>query len=343
MERIKIGFIGCGGIARARHVPELAENANTELSAFCDVIPDRAQYLADLYGGNIYTDYREVLKRGDIDAIFVLCRNDMHAVITIDALNASKHVMCEKPMAATEEQCKQMIKAAEMNKRLLMIGHNQRLLPAHIKAREIIKSGEYGKVISFRTTFGHTGCENFSIDGSATWLFKKEPAVFGTLADLGVHKADLIRYLLGENITEVSAFAGILAKKDDKNKMIEVEDNACCLFRTESNIIGTLTASWTYEIEDNSTKIYFEKAIMSIYDDPVNDIIISFRDGKKKKYKLGGIQTNENQFKSGIPDEFINSIIENREPIIKPEDGLQAIRIILACLESAETGQKILL
>lgn len=115
-----------------------------------------------------------------------------------------------------------------------MIGHNQRFVPSHQKAKEIIENGELGKIYSFRTTFDHGGPEGWSIDGKASWFFQKDQAFIGAM---GVHKADLIRYLLGEEIREVAAFVETNAKTET-----DVDDNSVCILKTESGIIGT--ASW---------------------------------------------------------------------------------------------------
>lgn len=343
MDKIKVGFIGCGQIARLRHIKELVDHPRVEFAAFCDIVQESAREFADLYGGKAYTDHRELLKEKDIDAVFVLNANIAHAKTAVDALNAGKHVMCEKPMAVSLEECRAMIEAAEKNDKILMTGYNQRLVPTHVKAREIIASGEYGRVLTVRSTFGHRGSEYFSLGGLSTWLYKKELAGFGVIGDLGVHKIDLIQFLLNDKISEVSAIVDTLAKKNDKGVKIDVDDNALCIFRTAKGIIGSMTASWTYILEDNSTSIYFEKATMKILESPEYDIQIAEHDGAVKTYSLGGIQTNKNQFKTGIPEEFINSIAENRKPIIGLGDGLDAIKVVLACLESSATGSRVII
>jgi predicted dehydrogenase len=341
MKKLRIGIVGCGKISEERHTKELATNPKAELVVFCDIVKERAIAMAEPFSADICEDYREVLVREDVDAVFVCCYNNMHAQISIDAMNAGKHVMCEKPMAISTELCEQMISAAEQNNCTLMVGHNQRLVPSHIKAREIICSKQYGDVITFRTTFGHRGCEYFSHGGLSTWFFKKAYSGFGACADLGVHKADLIRYLLGEEIAEVSAFAGTLHKRNDKDELIEVEDNAICLLRTESGKIGTLTASWTYAQEDNSTVIQMADRTMRILDDPMADIQLVDRDGNIEKMWLGGIQTNKVQFESGIPAEFVDAVLTGRKPIATGYDGLMGVKIIEGCLESARQGHTI--
>ncbi|MBO1914739.1 Gfo/Idh/MocA family oxidoreductase, partial [Microvirga sp. 3-52] len=99
-----------------------------------------------------------------------------------------------------------MIKAATEANKKLMIAHNQRFVPSHAKARQLIANGEIGKIYSFRTAFGHGGPEQWSVDGADSWFFKKDQAFIGAMGDLGVHKADLLRFLLGEEFVEVAGF-----------------------------------------------------------------------------------------------------------------------------------------
>ncbi|MRX73888.1 gfo/Idh/MocA family oxidoreductase [Bacillus lacus] len=335
MGKIRIGVIGCGSIAKHRHLPEYAANNEVEIVALCDKVEERAAELAKEYGARSYKDYEELLKSDDIDAVSVCTPNYLHAPISIAALAAGKHVLCEKPMAISEEEAQQMITAAENNNRKLMIAHNQRFVPSHVRAREIIESGEAGKIYSFRTSFGHGGPEGWSADGKDSWFFKKEQAFIGAMGDLGVHKTDLLRYLLGEEFTEVAALVETSAKKGST-----VDDSAVCVLKTESGIIGTLAASWSYVAkEDNSTIIYGEKAILRLEEDPAYSLIVQYQTGETVKYELGGIQTNESggQSNSLVVDHFIDSIRQDTEPAISGAEGLKSLRVVLAALKSNET------
>src|SRR5207245_3514919 len=138
--------------------------------------------------------------------------NALHAQQTIEALNAGKHVLCEKPMATTREDAKAMLAAAEKNKKFLMIGLNQRLMPPHIRAKEILQAGKLGKVLSSRPAFKHPGPEGCSVDAGKSWFFKKGQAYMGVTGDLGVHKADLMRWLLDQAFAEVG---GIITTIDE--------------------------------------------------------------------------------------------------------------------------------
>src|SRR5690625_7963417 len=119
-----------------------------------------------------------------------------------------------------------------------MIGHNQRFVSSHQKAKELIVAGELGEIYSFRTTFGHGGPEQWSAEGEDSWFFKKEEAFIGAMGDLGVHKADLLRYLLGEEFSEVAAFIETNAKENT-----DVDDNAVFILRSESGVIEIGRAS----------------------------------------------------------------------------------------------------
>lgn len=336
MSTLKVGVIGCGSIAKYRHLPEYKLNKNVEIVAVCDIVAERAEKMAEEYGAKAFSDYKEVLRLEDIDAISVCLPNYLHAPVSIDALNAGKHVICEKPMATSKEEAEAMINAAKRNDKKLMIAHNQRFVASHQKAKEIIESGKLGKIYSFKTTFGHPGPEGWSVDGAGSWFFNKEKAFIGAMGDLGVHKADLMRYLLGE-FTEVGAFIETNAKQNT-----DVDDNAVCILRTESGIIGTLSASWAYMSGgDNSTIIYGEKGTLRLEADPEYSLIEEYRDGSVVYHKLDKIQTNEEggQSTSHVINHFVDCIVENKVPLINGEEGMKSLQIILAALESKETKQ----
>jgi predicted dehydrogenase len=276
-----------------------------------------------------------------VDAVVVCTPNKYHAPITIAALEAGKHVLCEKPMATSLADANRMIATAERVGRKLMIGHNQRLMAAHVKAKQILDSGILGRVLTFRTAFGHPGPEMWSQDkGPHTWFFKKDMAYVGSMGDLGVHKTDLIRWLLGEEVKEVGAFVETLDKVDETGTPITVDDNAVCILRMESGAVGQLAASWTYKRgEDNSTRLYCEKGMMLLGEDPDYPVEVRLTSGETAMYQVGAMATNEVQVESGIPRMFVNALLEDKAPEIGGEEGLRALAIVVACLESQQTGR----
>jgi UDP-N-acetylglucosamine 3-dehydrogenase len=336
MGKIKVGVIGCGSIARRRHLIEYAANEQVDIVAVCDIVEERANEMAQQYGAKAFADYKELMQLEEIDAISVCLPNHLHAPVSIAASNAGKHVLCEKPMATSKQEAEAMIAAAKANNKKLMIAHNQRFVASHQKAKELIDSGKLGKIYSFKTTFGHPGPEAWSIDGAESWFFNKEKAFIGAMGDLGVHKADLMRYLLGE-FTEVGAFIETNAKKNT-----EVDDNAVYVLRTSSGIIGTLAASWSYVTGgDNSTIIYGENGILRLEADPEYSLIEEYRSGETVYHKLEKIQSNKEggQTNTHVIEHFIACITEDKEPLITGEEGLKSLEIVLAALQSNETKQ----
>jgi UDP-N-acetylglucosamine 3-dehydrogenase len=339
MTKLRVGIVGCGSITKYRHAPEYAYNDAAEIVAFCDPNLERAALMAEEYGGKVYTDYLDMFQNEALDAVSICTPNLYHAPISIAAARAGFHVLCEKPMAASETEALRMIAAAEESGVVLMVGHNQRLMPAHQKAKEILQSGEMGKVLTFRTAFGHPGPESWSADGKESWFFQKDIAIVGAMGDLGVHKADLIRWLLDDEVVEVGAFMETLHKEDT-----EVDDNAICILRMKQGAMGTLTASWTYyKGEDNSTLLYCENGVIKIGTDPVDQVIVENIDGTVLRYNVGAISTNTGQTHSGVIDSFIFSILTNTPPAISGEEGMKSLKVILAALESAETKKLVVI
>lgn len=339
----KIGIIGCGKIAQVRHLPEYADNKNVKLVGYYDISHERAKEMANKYGGQAYSSYHRLLELSDIDAVSVCTANYSHAEIAIAALNAGKHVLCEKPMATTLSDCEAMVNAAKESGKFLMIGHNQRFAKAHVKARQLIADGVIGDIVSFRTTFGHGGPETWSVDpGQNTWFFNKNKAVMGAMADLGVHKTDLIHFLTGQTIIETTARLSTIDKRDATGALIGVDDNAICIYRLSGGAVGSMTASWTfYGEEDNSTVLYGTKGIMRIYEDPAHSIKVTGNDKKVTYFDTDQIQTNDNQTKSGVIDAFVDCLVNNKQPEISGSEALKAMRVIFASVESSETGRSI--
>ena len=337
---IKVGIIGCGKIAQVRHIPEYAANPNAEVYGFYDINLARAEALAAKYGGKAFATYEELLADPAIEAVSVCAANHVHAEITIAALKAGKHVLCEKPMAVTLEECEAMVAAAKESGKYLMIGQNQRLAKAHAKAKELIEQGAIGKVLTFRTIFGHGGPETWSIDpGSNVWFFDKTKAAMGAMADLGIHKTDMIQYVLGSKIVKTQAVLTTLDKKDATGGLIGVDDNAICIYQMENGVIGTMTASWTYyAAEDNTTVIYGTKGELRLYDDPKYSVQQINADGTRIDYQIDQIQTNDNQTASGVIDLFVDCLVEKKEPEISGENVLHAMKAVFASIESSAKG-----
>lgn len=341
MKPIRVAFIGCGKIAQVRHIPEFAAHDGAKIAGYYNRTPERAKDMAKKYGGAVYSSVEELLADDGVDAVVISVANRLHAAYTLAALSAGKHVLCEKPMALTLKDCTTMVEKSKETGRHLLIGHNQRLTPAHRKARALVEEGAIGKVLSFRTTFGHGGPEGWSIrPGKDTWFFDQENAGMGVMADLGIHKTDLLQYLTGEKVTEVTASLHTLDKTGPEGKLIAVDDNAFCIYRLSGGAVGTLTVSWTfYGPEDNSTILYGTEGMIRIYDDPQVSLRLQKKSGEVVDYPLETIQTNENQTVSGVAEAFLQEISSGEPSVLSAEEALSAMAAVFTALESSRKGK----
>ncbi len=337
---VKYGVIGCGAIAQRRHLPEAAANPDSKVAAVADPVKERVEEIAKKYGGKPFTDYKEMLKSGEVDAVVVCGPNATHAAMSIDALNAGKHVLCEKPMATTREDAAAMITAAEKNQKYLYIGMNQRLMPPHVRAKEILRSGRLGKVLSFRTSFKHPGPEGWSVDGGKSWFFKKGQAFMGVSGDLGVHKADLMRWLLGQEIVEIGGYVSTLDKRDPEGHLIDLDDNAILAMKTDAGVIGSMILSWTnYGKEENYTVIYCTNGVLSLGVDPTYGLVVDYRNGDREMHKVGEMSTNLKQVASGVIDSFTQDILKNKPPEVDGREGYKSLDVILTAMEASKQGK----
>lgn len=337
---MNVGIIGCGKIAQVRHAPEYAAHPGCRIRKLFDVNKERAAQVAAQYGAEMCESYEQILQDNQIDAVSVCVINKEHARFTIEALNAGKHVICEKPMAVTLEECRQMVEAAERNDRVLLIAQNQRLLKSHQLVRNIIRDGQIGDVLTFRLTFGHSGPDNWSVDkGNGTWFFRKNVAAFGVMNDLGIHKLDLLQYLLDDVADSVMACTQTLDKRFDDGSFIEVEDNAICLLKMKKRALGTVAASWTYYgEEDNSSVICGTKGRILVYADPEYSIILEKSTGERIYMKVDEIQTNKVQTSSGVINEFYEAVVEGKESVLDCRKVIHSMETAFACIESADKG-----
>ncbi len=339
---IKIGIIGCGKIAQSRHIPELLENKDAELYGLTDINRERCTELAVEYGVKQYENYAEMLEDQAIDAVVVCTANSTHAEIACAAMKKGKDVLCEKPIADSLENARKIAACQKETGRKLMIGQNQRFDVVHTFAKEALDSGKLGKILRFQSNFITGGPENWSVDpGKNTWFFKKEKAGMGAMGDIGIHKIDFLRYILGEKFSEICAFIGTLDKKDADGRPIELEDSAVILAKTPSGIIGTISAGWTYYGDgmDNSTVLYCEKGVIKMYQSlKKNPCVIEYSNGDTVTFNPPTIWGN-----SQIVNHFVDTIKNNTPSPIDAEEALEVLEAVYACFESSRTGKTIVL
>ena len=189
MEKLRIGIIGCGGIANGKHMPSLAKLDTAEMVAFCDIVEERAIKAKEKYGtpeADVYTDYKELLADKTIDVVHVLTPNRMHSVITVDALESGKHVMCEKPMAINSEEAKKMLDAAKRTGKKLTIGYQQRHRAMNIYLKNEADAGTFGDIYYAKAT----ALRRRAVPTWGVFLNEYEQGG-GPLIDIGTHALDM--------------------------------------------------------------------------------------------------------------------------------------------------------
>lgn len=196
---------------------------------------DEARTFAATHGGDAVAHWRDLMEDGDLDIVIVATPPDSHADITHAALAAGKHVLCEKPLARTAAEAREMYAAALKHDRFLRCGFNHRFHPAVLRLKELVTEGSLGTPITLRCAYGIAGREGTAKE------WRSDPAVVsgGQLMEQGIHAIDLAAWLLG-GITEVTGATGTFAFP-----MHPLEDNAVVLLRTGSGAVATLHSSLT--------------------------------------------------------------------------------------------------
>jgi len=249
---LRFGLIGCGDIGQIR-ARAVAQAGPFRLTAVSDLVEDRARSLASRHGAAVERSWQALVARKDVDVILVSTPPTLHATMCVQALQSGKHVLCEKPLARTPTECKDILKAAEANQRLLATGFNYRFFPSIQKARALLDSGLIGELDHVRSYAGYSAATH-----SHSWLRDADVMGGGALRDNGIHLLDLTRYFLGE-VAEVQGFA-----TDVSWRFPGCEDNGFALLRSSTGKIASLQASWTewkgyrFEIALYGTKGYIQ-------------------------------------------------------------------------------------
>jgi len=241
-ERPRIALLGCGRIAQRIHLPTLAALGNGELVAVAETDPQtRARSLAGRPTVAAFADYRELLDRCPVDATVICLPPALHAEAAIACFERGLHVYVEKPLAATVDQADAVIRAWKRAGTVGAIGHNLRFHPLVLQLRDAIARGEVGKVIGALTVFGA------SLRALPDWKRRRESGG-GVLLDLVTHHVDLLRFVLGAEVAEVTATL----------RTVETEDDTAALtLRFENGPVASLFASLV-AVEEDRVAIYGE-------------------------------------------------------------------------------------
>lgn len=343
---MRFGLVGVGAIGAVR-AAALERNANAELVATHDL--DQARALSVAPNARFFSNVHEMIQSADVDAIIVSTPPPSHEELAIAAVAAGKHVLVEKPMAASVEACEAMVKAARSANRLLTVGYNQRYFEAVKLMRDVVQSGELGRLSHVRAYAGHTGLSEFK----APWMYDADVMGGGTLMDNGTHIVDLVRYVMGD-ATEVYGHAA-----DRVWGLGAVEDNALALIRSKEGVTASIQASWSewkgyrFHIE-----AYGERGMARAYYAPMMATIIRldkpggarrverhFYPGSAIREKLKGWQTTAVATFVEELDDFVATAQGHPSSgrLALAEDGLRAVQIAQAVYESSRSSKSIFL
>ena len=356
-KRLRIGIIGCGGIANGKHMPSIKAIDRCDMVAFCDLQIERAEKAAKEYGtpdAKVYTDYKELLKDETIDVIHVCTPNRSHADISIDALHAGKHVMCEKPMAKTAADAKRMVDAAKATGKKLTIGYQHRQKPQSVFAKEYIENDELGEIY-------YANCLAIRRRGTPNWgvFLNEEEQGGGPIIDIATHSLDLTLYLM--NNYEPSVVLGKTHKKmehpeagniwgDNGVSTTPLEEAACAMIVMKNGATIMLETSWALNtaepVAEGSCVLCGSRAGLQIKNDKLtlNKVELNRQQQTVVDTSAGGVN-----FYAGVQEtpalvearNWIKAIVEDTDPVVLPEQAYVVSQILEAIYTSSKTGKPV--
>jgi predicted dehydrogenase len=342
-DRIKVAVIGVGmGRHHARMYRECRE---AELVALCDKDPERLAAAArDLEVDRTFTDTEELFRLPGLQAVSVALPNYLHAPITIAALKAGLHVMCEKPLAMNAAEAEQMVAAARDAKRLLMVHFNSRFTEQAQFVRAAVDQGELGDVYYARSGWHR----NRGVPGLGGWFTTKKLSGGGALIDIGVHRLDLALWFMGfPEIASVSGacynhLASEIAAREGRT--FDVDDLATGFVRFANGATLTLETSWASHTEQR------EEMWTQLFGTRGGALIRNLEEGyqfEARLYKDVAGALVEARPKTGVrhretaQSHFVRCIRDGKTPMAPGEHGLTVMRVLDAIYESARTGREV--
>ncbi|WP_078551727.1 Gfo/Idh/MocA family protein [Bacillus alkalicellulosilyticus] len=251
---MKFGVVGLGWPGQ-QHIQAIeVHKKEASLSAVCDMDPAK---LSEFVGKcDTFSDIDQFFNEADMDAVILAVPHQLHASLTVQALDAGKHVMIEKPMARTSEECRQMIEAAQRNNKTLMVAQNWRYEPWCVAAKAIVESGELGQIQAVRTEWLLNFRDAFP---KGSWIYNGELAGGGAITSLAIHNVDALRFIIGD-ISEV--YTNELYTDDWSTN--EAENWAMVQMKFENGAIGHLFTGYTpfFPPDNGMLYVYGEKGTM---------------------------------------------------------------------------------
>ena len=315
---IRVAVIGCGAISHS-HLRSYAKSGRARIVAVADPLQAAAEARAQEYDARAYTDYRDLLRAEELDALSICTPPISHRAITEHAAARGLHVLCEKPLAMSVAEGEAMVAAARRANVLLLTAFCNRFYTPIAKAKEWLDAGKLGPLHHLRLRFG--GVELMA----GTWL--ADPAQGGgILWESGQHYVDLFRHLVGE-MQNIYAKGGTLAQD------IPGTDTVAFMAESVDGVVGTLEASWSSPHGEKRVEIYGERGA----------IVIDFLTGRSR-FSLDHVTERLETDRGGHDrfyleiSHFLDCVAGKAAPLATGEDGVEAMRLIEAARQSIETG-----
>ena len=341
MKKIRMAVVGLRTFGRKSHVVGVVGNPNAELIAVCDTVEDIAKQVSEEYNVPYYLDYKELIKREDLDAITIATPDQVHREIAVAAMAAGKDVLCEKPMALSVEDCKLMVEASKKYGRKLMIGQICRKAPSFILAKELIDRGDIGEIFFIESEYAHDYSKKKSTD---TWRFNPASprhAVTGGAC----HAMDLMRWIAGDP-TEVFAYSN--------KKMLDfspTDDCTVAVMKFPNDVIGKLfTAVGCKRRYTMRTVIYGSKGTI-IVDNTSADLSLFKSEVEGSEQFTPTIEHQSVEIKIPVRaikhnihaeiGEFVQCILNDTAPETDGVEGGKTVAACCAIVESTHTGEKV--
>ncbi len=353
-ELIRVGIIGCGGIANGKHMPALKKVKDCEMVAFCDIIPERAEAAAKKYGtadAKVYTDYKELLKDPTIAVVHVCTPNRAHSFITVDALEAGKHVMCEKPMAINSEEAKKMLDAAKRTGKKLTIGYQSRFRDDSVYMKQEAEAGTFGDIYYAKAT----ALRRRAVPTWGVFLNEYEQGG-GPLIDIGTHALDLTLWMMNNYKPKYCVGTAYHKLNHDTEQgnmwgnwdpaKFTVEDSAFGFIVMENGATIVLESAWalnTLDTREAVTSVCGTLAGADMMDGlRINGIRNNRQYVLKPSFEAGGVAFNEGSSGESASEReerlWIEAVRNGTDPITLPEQAYCVTRILEGIYTSAKTG-----
>ena len=348
MTSVRVGVIGCGWMGHGTHIPAFIENPKSRLVAVCDTDEDLLRKVGDKYGvQNRFHDYRELLESGLVDAVSVCTPTATHSEIALAAARVGIHVLCEKPLASDLREAQLVASAAREKRICFMVGFNYRFLPNHIKARDLIRSEKIGQPVLIRGQVVAPG--PYRNGTKEKDLVREAEKRKGCLFDLGSHIADLFAWMIGDPRDVYAGFAEFTGS--------HVDGAATVLVRFKSNVLGNIVVTWQdmpdLEAVSDSRVIEVIGTKGKIDSQMFGPSLYYYSSGSIASKIRGRIRITPPGVDARLPDDalkqsyreevdcFLEAILNKRDPPVTADDGLRALRLVVAAYESAKLGRPV--